>query len=128
MMLFVHLPGHMTVPHGSQSPSLGPCCNCGIASPCVRTIVMLDFRAPVPGTGWGCVVCSLPSDGAIAVLCDRCAAEVEQRKAPLQSICAGFACESVRVPYPDNVTPFQHRLEAHILDALDLMPVQGRPS
>jgi len=26
----------------------------------------------VPGSGWGCVVCGLPADGAIAVLCDGC--------------------------------------------------------
>lgn len=34
-----------------------------------------DFRkkAPVPGTGWGCVICGLASDGAIAACCDACA-------------------------------------------------------
>ena len=38
----------------------------------VRNIVMMTRRAPVPGTGWGCMQCGLPLDGAIFVACDRC--------------------------------------------------------
>lgn len=34
--------------------------------------MMLDRLAPIPGTGWGCVVCNLPLNGAIAMLCDKC--------------------------------------------------------
>lgn len=50
---------------------LGPCCACeGLEN--VRNIMMLDKKALTPGKGWGCVVCHLPNDGAIAVLCDRC--------------------------------------------------------
>lgn len=52
--------------------NLGACCACGQIKPDVRNVMMLDYRAPVPGTGWGCIVCGLPTDGAVAVLCDEC--------------------------------------------------------
>lgn len=39
----------------SNDIDLGPCCGCGKLGPTVRTIVALALRAPVPGTGWGCV-------------------------------------------------------------------------
>lgn len=51
---------------------LGPCCACGKSGPTVRNLICLDTKAPVPGTGWGCVVCGLSSDGAMAVVCDGC--------------------------------------------------------
>ncbi len=51
--------------------SLGPCCCCGTVQ-LVRNIVMLDRKAPIRGHGWGCVVCHLPSDGAVYVACDSC--------------------------------------------------------
>jgi hypothetical protein len=38
----------------------------------LRNVVLLTLKAPVPGTGWGCVVCDLPLDGAIALVCDSC--------------------------------------------------------
>ena len=52
-----------------DTPDLGPCCCCG-GTERVRDIVMLSRKAPVPGTGWGCVVCGLPNDGASYVCCD----------------------------------------------------------
>lgn len=51
---------------------LGPCCGCERDDKSVRNIVMIARPAPVPGTGWGCVVCNLPMNGAIAVMCDDC--------------------------------------------------------
>ena len=54
----------------NEVPNLGPCCHCGRTDD-VRTIVMLSRRGPMPGCGWGCVVCGLPLDGAIAVLVRR---------------------------------------------------------
>lgn len=54
---------------------LGPCCCCerseadGVA---VIHAVMLDARAPLAGRGWGCVLCRLDHDGALAVYCDEC--------------------------------------------------------
>lgn len=55
-------------------PDLGPCCSCGRAGPSVRNVVMLTRRAPVAGTGWGCLACGLANDGAVAVCCDACVA------------------------------------------------------
>jgi hypothetical protein len=50
---------------------VGPCCSCGEIWN-VRTLVLLNRRTPRPGLGWGCSVCNLANDGAIAVLCDYC--------------------------------------------------------
>ena len=61
------------VPPPDDAPiDLGMCCACRLAGPTVRNIMMIPFRAPVPGKGWGCLVCRLPSDGAVAVVCDAC--------------------------------------------------------
>lgn len=51
---------------------LGACCACGKQDETVRNLIMLPEKAPVEGTGWGCSVCGLASDGAMAVICDRC--------------------------------------------------------
>jgi hypothetical protein len=55
-------------------PDLGCCCACGTTDSLrmIRNIVMLPVRAPVAGTGWGCLHCGLPQDGALAVVCDPC--------------------------------------------------------
>jgi hypothetical protein len=49
---------------------LGTCCACGEAPS--DGIVLLPGKAPKPGTGWGCSTCKLPSDGAMAVICQAC--------------------------------------------------------
>jgi hypothetical protein len=60
---------------------LGPCCACGRDKPdalkdlptvWARNIVMLEFKALTPGYGWGCFVCGLAMEGAVACLCDDC--------------------------------------------------------
>jgi hypothetical protein len=48
----------------------GLCCACNKEP--ATGILMLERQAPIPGTGWGCVVCGIPMNGAIAVLCDSC--------------------------------------------------------
>jgi hypothetical protein len=87
--------------------TLGPCCNCGTTVG-VTNIMMLDLRAPTPGKGWGCAVCNLPADGAVAVLCDAC---LEQ---PLKTVCDGYPKEGKRVPV-DTLSdePFAHDMEKH---------------
>lgn len=52
--------------------SLG-CCGCGQSIVTRLNVVMLDHKAAIAGTGWGCVQCGLPTDGAYAILCDLCA-------------------------------------------------------
>lgn len=80
-----------------QETDLGPCCNCGTRRGVVN-IMMLDRRAPVAGCGWGCVVCGLPSDGAVAVLCDDC---VDQE---VRFVCEGYPSSGKRVPF-NNLSP-----------------------
>lgn len=95
----------------NEWPHLGSCCACRLFKPDVRHIVCLPFKAPVPGTGWGCVQCGIPMDGATAVLCDDCV----QMEEPLQEICYGLPAEMQRVPiaeYADGEA-HEHRLERH---------------
>jgi hypothetical protein len=87
-----HQQGLLT-PRLDDGPALGPCCNCGRPGR-VGTIAMLDRRSPTPGRGWGCVVCNLPSDGAIAVLCDDCL-DVW----PPKFVCTGYPAVDGRTPY-----------------------------
>ena len=88
---------------------LGPCCACRQRGPTVRNIVMLTFRAPLPGRGWGCFQCGLPSDGAIAVLCDRCL----ESSAPILDACAGYPASGGRVPRESLDIPFDHDMRFH---------------
>ncbi len=86
------------------SNKLGPCCTCGTTVG-VNNIMMLELRAPTPGKGWGCLVCNLPQDGAVAVLCDACA----DGGLPLKMVCDGYPKDGKRVPFdslPDE--PFMH--------------------
>lgn len=92
---------------------LGPCCACdGVVN--VRNIYTLAQRGPVPGTGWGCFVCGLPKDGAIAVVCDAC---YEAAREP-RYVCDGYPLQKRRIPVASlDRTPFDHDEERHRLDA-----------
>jgi hypothetical protein len=92
-----------------DTPDLGPCCCCG-STRRVRNIVMLDRRAPVPGTGWGCVVCGLPADGASYVACDRCVrSDVKPRE-----VVRGYAASGEREPIKNlSPEPFDHDMSRH---------------
>jgi len=91
-------------------PELGPCCGCGTTEG-VRNMCMVSRRAPVPGTGWGCVVCDLPGDGAIAVFCDAC---VEK---PVTHVCVGYPKDGKRRPI-EELAPgvFDHDAAKHAAD------------
>ncbi len=84
----------------------GACCACG-GRRRVRNIVMLDFAGPVPGHGWGCVVCGLPCDGAVAFLCDGCI----RRRRPAVMVSAGGG-KRVSIESLARV-PFAHDLARH---------------
>ena len=84
---------------------VGACCACGRSDREVRNIIALAFRAPVPGTGWGCVVCGLPSDGAIAVVCDQCL----ELDAPIVEVCNGYATNGKRLNRIFVTEPFDHK-------------------
>ncbi len=70
---------------------LGPCCACEKRAG-VRSIFMLHYRCAIPGHGWGCVVCGLPSDGASYVLCDKCLGPCDINGLPIHPAKAHFSC------------------------------------
>ena len=86
--------------------NLGPCCVCERTEG-VRNIVMLDKRAPIPGTGWGCVVCGLPPDGASAVLCDDCLEK------PPRFACKDYPGIGGRIPIDELTEKFEHDYRFH---------------
>jgi hypothetical protein len=88
---------------------MGPCCACGRRGAGVNNIVMLDEEGPMPGTGWGCFVCELPMNGAIAVVCDACLTTGRE----IVEVCLGVLSEQRRIERPCSPVPFAHRLERH---------------
>jgi hypothetical protein len=88
----------------------GPCCACLKQKPTTRNLLMLPHRASVPGTGWGCIVCNLPPDGAVAIVCDDCL----QSQRELQNVIFGYPMEKQRVGYEAvSHTKFKHTQELH---------------
>lgn len=87
----------------------GRCCSCGGRDQ-VNNIVCHSKRAPVPGTGWGCVVCGLDMDGAISVVCDRCVAQ----QSTINEVCQGFPTSGKRLPLESlSSEVFEHHCELH---------------
>lgn len=80
---------------GESSLDLGRCCVCEKTDPTVRNVLMMDYRAPVAGTGWGCALCGLEADGAIAVVCDKCLRGLD--KNPVKFICDGYVVNGKRI-------------------------------
>lgn len=91
---------------------LGPCCICGEQN---RSggLVMLSVKNQVPGHGWGCVVCGLPSDGASAVLCDNCVDGWQAGELKLRWACRGYPKTDGRVPIEELTVPHEHDMAAH---------------
>ncbi len=90
----------------------GSCCICR-GEKDIHTVIMLTFKAPTPGKGWGCFQCGLPSDGAVAVLCDACADKLAHHQAQIVYVCDGYAGEDKRVPIEELTTPFDHDESKH---------------
>jgi hypothetical protein len=92
---------------------LGSCCICKTYRG-VRNVVMLDFKTVVPGTGWGCLVCNLPPDGASAVLCDPCMRRYMEKEDKLKYICVGYPAQDDRARIDDiKREPHMHDLRKH---------------
>lgn len=96
-----------------EQPDLGPCCACPAVGPAVRNVLMLSQKAPMAGRGWACLLCNLPADGAIAVVCDACL----ETTAPLTQACRGYPGEDGRVPIGDLEGSQQHDQAIHAVDA-----------
>lgn len=88
---------------------LGTCCACGKEDETVRNIVALHRRSPIPGTGWGCTVCGLNADGALAVLCDECISATEDPIPKLGWVVYGWVNSGERIAIEDAPTEaFEH--------------------
>lgn len=98
-------------PEDAPWPKLGSCCGCGKTHRTVRNVYSLGFEAPIPGTGWGCVVCGLPENGAVAVICDAC----HDAKKPILAVCVGYAGKDKRMSYDlaGTAAPFGHDVTKH---------------
>lgn len=90
------------------SIDLGRCCHCGKEDQVVN-ILCLPLKAPVPGTGWGCAVCGVPSNGAVTVLCNSC---TRANNPPLFA-CFGSPSDGDRVSVKELAIPFEHDLDHH---------------
>jgi hypothetical protein len=98
----------------SERPDLGRCCCCGGYED-VRNIVTLDHKCAAPGTGWSCVVCNLPADGAIYVCCDAC---LEGKRQPNAAV-VGYPGEDIREPIEATLgrAAFNHIIKFHLDEA-----------
>lgn len=100
-------------PDARPEMKLGPCCICETERR-VRTVLMLDFKSAVRGHGWGCFQCGLPSDGAVAVLCDLCTHRFAAGQAALKFVCRGYPAEDGRLPYAERSRmKHEHAMERH---------------
>lgn len=98
---------------------LGPCCVCE-STVDVHSLIMLNQKAPMPGRGWGCVVCDLPSDGALAVVCDACeAAFASVMDPPLRFACRGYPGADGRVTIDTLTGTHEHDRSKHRDNDLD---------
>ena len=97
---------------------LGPCCACGkeppewskdLPDPWARNIVMLDLKGFSLGSGWGCLVCGLPFDGAVACLCDDCMTIGR----PIRFAIDGDATLKKRVAIEQLTVPHNHDMTKH---------------
>lgn len=94
----------------SDPPDLGNCCCCGVSGTTVRNIMMLNQRGPTPGSGWGCLQCGLPMDGATAVICDACL----ESEAAILFVCDGYPKDNKRVAVADLAPGlFDHDMSRH---------------
>ena len=101
--------------HKTNEIDLGTCCACGEKRPFVRNIAFLPFAAPVPGTGWGCFQCGLPTDGALAIICDACV----ELEAKIRFVVVGLAAEGQRMPIDElKKRPFKHQMAYHLGESL----------
>lgn len=108
---------------------LGPCCACGQPGPTVRNIMMLQRLCPVPGRGWGCVVCGLPPNYATAVVCDACLED----SCLIRWVCTGYPAKDGRTPIeaaPEvkvKHNPLYHPEMLEWMKFFDTSPDYGQP-
>jgi hypothetical protein len=77
-----------------KSTGLGSCCGCGSKENKIARVACLPYKTTEPGTGWGCKLCNLALDGAIAPMCEACMAKGTLPK----FFCVGWPGDDVRKP------------------------------
>lgn len=95
-------------------PMIGRCCRCGKLKT-LRTLAQLPYKGPTPGRGWGCMVCDLPPDGMVAIICDECA-ELPALEANLRWICSDYPSSTKRHSWANakkHLVPHNHDLSKH---------------
>ncbi|WP_373525075.1 hypothetical protein [Nostoc sp.] len=95
--------------YDEEALDLGACCGCGCTGETVQNLIMLQKKAPVPGTGWGCLVCGVPSDGAVAVVCNDCLARLDKQPDVIKEIIYGYPTEKKRYSLAVLTEFFDHR-------------------
>lgn len=70
----------------------------------------------IPGHGWGCFVCHLPTDGAVAVLCNACVVRMEAGADVIHYACRGYPGTDGRAPIEEFTQPFEHDQALHEAD------------
>ncbi|MEH2374035.1 hypothetical protein [Nostoc sp.] len=95
--------------YDEEQLDLGTCCGCGCTGKTVQNLIMLQKKAPVPGTGWGCLVCGVPSDGAVAVVCNDCLARLDKHSDVIEEVIYGYPIEKKRYSLAALTEFFDHR-------------------
>jgi hypothetical protein len=95
-----------------EATDFGPCCACGREGEGIQAqnIIMLEQKAPTPGTGWACFQCGLPSDGAVSVVCDDCL----NIGRPIRFAIDGHAKDKKRVPIEWLKGEHKHYTSKHL--------------
>lgn len=93
----------LTFPIDPLNPGFGPCRTCQKTP--ATMLLLLAKEAPIPGTGWGCLDCDLPANGALAAVCDDC---INQ---PIRWACLGSPNAGNRIAVAELKMPFGHKLK-----------------
>lgn len=101
-------------PEDPTFKKLGSCCICGKYEK-VRTVILINRKCVIRGHGWGCLVCHLPKDGAVSVLCEKCMQLFEAGLAQIRLACEGYPWESGRVPIEQLTEIHEHNHRIHVL-------------
>ena len=83
----------------------GTCCICSEDIIGISYIVELYFKAPAEcQSSWGCFKCGLPNEGAIAIICEKCA-DTDDVYEDIRFIMDGF---EDRLPVPPKCERVHH--------------------
>ena len=90
----------------------GCCCICE-STQNVNNLIQLDYKVESE-SGWGCVRCGLPAEGAIAIVCDACIdkhGKSEDLEDKIKLLMNGIK----RIPAPpvSDRVPHEHDLSRH---------------